>query len=226
MMADGQNTISGGMLRSYLERVERLIEDRKGVADEIRAVYAEAKVNGFTPKYLKAIVRLRALPLEERQEDAAMMDLYMSAIGMAREAPLFAAAGMMGEDAAAREAVIEALKTIAPASGEFIVKCGGPAIRIWRDADGIAQAEEVVEPSEKPKRQRKAAEPEPDDGPVLPDITEGGAISLGRADANLGQPITANPFPFGDRRRAKWDFGWRDHTGTDGMGPDDGGDDE
>ena len=225
-----RNGIAGAQLISIIERVERLIEDKKAVADDIKAVFAEAKSNGYTPKYLKAIIHLRTLSVDERQEDAAMMDLYMSAIGMTQSAPLFAAAGMMGQDAAAREAMIEALKTIAPASGEIVVKCGGPAVRVYRDASGVAHADEVVErePAAAPSR---SAEPRSTtaapSGPLLPDVDEAGAEEMGRADAAEGALIIANPFPFGDRRRARWDFGWRDHTGSDGMGaPTGNGDDE
>lgn len=228
MMADGGgNAVSGAVLRSYLERIERLIEDKKAVGDDIKAVYADAKAKGYTPRYLRAIVKLRALPAEQRDEDAGMMELYLGAIGMTRAAPLFAAAGLMGEDAAAREAMIEGLKTIVPPNGEIIVKCGGTPVRVWRDLEGNAQVEDWRQPEAKPARERKAGKaPADPDAPVLPSVDEGGAIVLGRADAAAGRPITANPFPFGDRRRAKWDFGWRDHSGTDGMGPDDeGGDD-
>lgn len=221
-----RNGIAGAQLLSIIERVERLIEDKKAVSDDIKAVFAEAKSNGYTPKYIKAIIHLRTLSVEDRQEDAAMMDLYMSAIGMTQAAPLFAAAGMMGQDVAAREAMIEALKTIAPATGEIVVKCGGPAIRVYRDANGVAHADEVVErepdPAPRPARASAASAPT---GPLLPEVDEAGAIALGRKDAAEGALIIANPFPLGDRRRAKWDFGWRDHNGTDGMGPS-GGEDE
>jgi uncharacterized protein (UPF0335 family) len=227
-MADGggRGNIAGAVLRSYLERVERLAEDKKAVQDDIKAVYAEAKANGYTPKYLRAIIRLRALPVEERQEDAAMMELYMSAIGMTREAPLFSAAGMMGEDAAAREAMVEALKTIVPPNGELIVKCGGTPVRVWRDAEGVAQAEDWSEPSaspsaseRKPSARREPKASRETDGPVLPGVDEAEAIALGRAAAKKGVPVTGNPFPFGDRRQEKWEFGWCDHMGSDGMGP-------
>lgn len=225
-MADGGgNAVSGAVLRSYLERIERLIENRKAVGDDIKAVYAEAKANGYTPRYLKAVIKLRAMPAEQRDEDTAMMELYLGAIGMTRAAPLFAATGLMGEDAAAREAVIEGLKAIVPPNTEIIFKCAGTPVRVWRDLEGNAHAEDWREPEPKAPRERKAGKPPADpDAPVLPDLDEGGAILLGRADAAAGKPITANPFPFGDRRRARWDFGWRDHTGSDGMGPDDGGD--
>ena len=221
MMADGGGSaVSGAVLRSYLERSERLIESKKAVGDDIKAVFADAKANGYTPRYLRAIIKLRAMPAEQRDEDAGMMELYLGAIGMTRAAPLFAAAGMMGEDAAAREAMIEGLKTIVPPNGEFIVKCGGTPVRVWRDLEGNAQAEDWREPEAKAPRERKPGKPPADpDAPILPSVDEAGAVTLGRADAAAGKPITANPFPFGDRRRAKWDFGWRDHTGSDGMGP-------
>lgn len=83
------NTTAQGQLRSIIERVERLEEDKAGVAADLKEVYAEAKGNGFDTKIIRKIIRLRTVDRAKRQEEEALIDLYMSAIG---ELPLFAAA--------------------------------------------------------------------------------------------------------------------------------------
>jgi len=69
-------------LRLTVERIERLEEEKKAIADDIKDVYAEAKGNGFDVKTLRTVVRLRKVEAQERQEQEAMLDLYLSALGM------------------------------------------------------------------------------------------------------------------------------------------------
>jgi uncharacterized protein (UPF0335 family) len=69
-------------LKAFVERVERLEEEKKTIADDIRDVYAEAKANGFDVKALRAIVRLRKQDLEERREHETILATYMQALGM------------------------------------------------------------------------------------------------------------------------------------------------
>lgn len=69
-------------LKAVIERVERLEEEKKAISDDIRDVFAEAKVNGFDVKALRAIVRLRKLDANERQEQEAILETYMNALGM------------------------------------------------------------------------------------------------------------------------------------------------
>lgn len=75
-------TVSAGQLLSIVERVERLEEEKKEVADQIKEVYAEAKGNGFDTKTLRKVVALRKKKPEERSEEEAMLDLYLNALGM------------------------------------------------------------------------------------------------------------------------------------------------
>ena len=70
-------------LKAFIERVERLEEEKKALSDDIRDVYAEAKGNGFDVKALRTIVRLRKLEATEREEQQAILDTYMHALGMA-----------------------------------------------------------------------------------------------------------------------------------------------
>ena len=80
-MADTES-VTRDQLRSIIERIERLEEEKKTIADDIRDVYAEAKGNGFDVKALRAIVRLRKQDENERAEAEAILDTYMAALGM------------------------------------------------------------------------------------------------------------------------------------------------
>jgi uncharacterized protein (UPF0335 family) len=69
-------------LRAFVERVERLEEEKKAIADDIRDVYAEAKANGFDVKALRSVVRLRKQDVNERKEQEAILETYLHALGM------------------------------------------------------------------------------------------------------------------------------------------------
>ena len=69
-------------LKAFVERIERLEEEKKTIADDIRDVYAEAKGNGFDVKALRTIVRLRKQDADERREQETILETYMHALGM------------------------------------------------------------------------------------------------------------------------------------------------
>jgi len=69
-------------LKAFVERVERLEEEKKATADDIRDVYAEAKANGFDVKALRTVVRLRKQDVNERKEQEAILETYLHALGM------------------------------------------------------------------------------------------------------------------------------------------------
>jgi uncharacterized protein (UPF0335 family) len=69
-------------LKAFVERIERLEEEKKTIADDIRDVYAEAKGTGFDVKALRTIVRLRKQDADERKEQEAILETYMHALGM------------------------------------------------------------------------------------------------------------------------------------------------
>jgi uncharacterized protein (UPF0335 family) len=71
-------------LKSFIERVERLEEERTALTADIREVYSEAKGSGFDTKIMRQVVRLRKMETADRQEQEAMLDLYLSALGMRR----------------------------------------------------------------------------------------------------------------------------------------------
>ena len=74
--------IAHEQLKSIVERIERLEEEKQALADDIKEVYAEAKANGFDTKTLRTVIRLRKQDTSERQEQEALLDLYLQALGM------------------------------------------------------------------------------------------------------------------------------------------------
>ena len=73
--------IQGDELKSIVARIERLEEEKKSIAEDIKEVYAEAKANGYDAKVLRKVVALRARDLNERKEEEAVLDLYLQAVG-------------------------------------------------------------------------------------------------------------------------------------------------
>ncbi|GFZ88086.1 DUF2312 domain-containing protein [Elstera cyanobacteriorum] len=80
--------VAADQLRSYIERIERLEEEKAGIAADIKDVFAEAKGNGFDVKTMRQILRLRKLEEVDRQEQETLLDLYKRALGMADGPPL------------------------------------------------------------------------------------------------------------------------------------------
>ncbi|AMM84131.1 DUF2312 domain-containing protein [Martelella sp. AD-3] len=74
--------VARDQLRSFIERIERLEEEKKTISDDIKDVYAEAKGTGFDTKVLRKIIALRKLDEQERMEEEAVLDTYMIALGM------------------------------------------------------------------------------------------------------------------------------------------------
>ncbi|GAA4528240.1 DUF2312 domain-containing protein [Chelativorans composti] len=75
-------TVAAGQLRAFVERIERLEEEKKSISEDIKDVYAEMKAQGFDTKAVRTIVRLRKKDQAERQEEEAILDLYKAALGM------------------------------------------------------------------------------------------------------------------------------------------------
>jgi len=74
--------IAGDRLKSFIERIERLEEEKKALAEDIKEVFAEAKGNSFDVKIMRQIIKLRKLDSNDRDEQEALLDVYMRAIGM------------------------------------------------------------------------------------------------------------------------------------------------
>ena len=74
--------IAGDQLRAYIERIERLEEEKAALAADVREVFAEAKGNGFDVKIMRQVLRLRKMDGDDRAEEEALLDIYKRAIGM------------------------------------------------------------------------------------------------------------------------------------------------
>ncbi|MCW5697260.1 MAG: DUF2312 domain-containing protein [Bauldia sp.] len=79
--------VVAGQLKAIVERIERLEEEKKALADDIRDVYAEAKANGYDTKTLRQVIKLRKQDRAEREEAEALLETYLHALGMLKEAP-------------------------------------------------------------------------------------------------------------------------------------------
>ena len=79
-MADG--TIAADRLRSFIERIERLEEEKAALMNDIKEVYAEAKGTGFDTKIMRQVVRIRKMEENDRQEQEMVLDTYLHALGM------------------------------------------------------------------------------------------------------------------------------------------------
>jgi len=75
--------VAADQLKAFVERIERLEEEKKVIGDDIKDVYAEAKGNGYDVKILRKVVALRKKQPHERDEEEAVLDLYLHALGMA-----------------------------------------------------------------------------------------------------------------------------------------------
>lgn len=221
-MTIGSNSEAAGRLAAFVERIERIRADKKQLTLDEASVVAEAKSDGFHSGAIKAVVKIRSMKPQERQESELILDTYLHAMGMASEPPLFRAIGQIGADITSRDAVVEAMKALVPENGSITVETkDGKPIRLTRDKDGQVTATEVNPPA--PRAPTEAAEqrarPAP---PPAPDVDADGAEDLGRQAFRGNKAIITNPFPFADARRGRWDAGWRKESGGDGMGPDRG----
>ena len=179
-MANGP--IASEELLLGIERIERLEEEKKGIADDIKDVYAEYKSRGFDTKTMREIIKLRKMTPEDRREREAMLDTYKAALGMLDGTPL----------------------------GKWAVQ------RLKKEDEPKPSGD----PEAPPPGEGEAGEPvenqEPAEPPV-PEPTVEEARAMGNEAATAGMPVTANPFPAFDDRRAAWDEAWCAALGSDGM---------
>lgn len=75
-------TVNASHLRAFIERIERLEEEKRAIADDIKDVFAEAKGNGYDIKVMRKIISMRRQDHEKRKEEEAILDLYLNALGM------------------------------------------------------------------------------------------------------------------------------------------------
>lgn len=82
MKTVGHNSIAAEVIRQYVEKIERLEDEKSNIAVDIRGVYAEAAGNGYDKKILRKVIALRKKNAADREEEAMLMDIYMRALGM------------------------------------------------------------------------------------------------------------------------------------------------
>jgi len=80
--------IAGEQLKSFIERIERLEDEKRALSEDIKEVYAEAKGTGFEPKIMRQIIKIRKMDKEEVDEAESLLDLYKRALGMMPEAAI------------------------------------------------------------------------------------------------------------------------------------------
>lgn len=188
--SSGIGGIAAVALLQFIERIERLEEEKANISADIKDVYAQAKSQGFDTKTVRQIVKLRKMSQEERDEQEALLDIYKAALGMLADTPLGAAAVRRLTEAPEQQ----------PAKAD----------------SGQTDLEDFTARNDEGKAVEASPEPpapaEPDPEPTIED-----ARAAGRAAAATCKPVTANPFPARDPRRAAWDEAWCQASGSDGM---------
>ena len=84
--------VAGDRLKSFIERIERLEEEKRALSEDIKEVYAEAKGNGFDAKIMRQLIRIRRMDKDDLDEQETLLDVYKRALGMLPEEPASAAA--------------------------------------------------------------------------------------------------------------------------------------
>ena len=220
MTVIGKNTPIGAELQGYVDRVENINAQIKGLNDDKGAVLAEAKAKGFSKTRLGEVIKIRKMKPQDRQEAEAELDIYLHAMGLESVPPLLRYMAKAGTDTAVRATVLDAMKGFVPphGMGDITVTMQGQPVRLARNKAGEVEMLEVIEkPAMGAGSTRRSAKPKAD----VPDCTDEQAEEMGRTFAKDNRPIIDNPFPYGDARRPRFDKGWRLETGNDGMGPDD-----
>lgn len=218
----GKNTLAGAELQAYVDRLERIDEQKKQLSEDRKAIVQEAKSRGFSTAGISYLIKVRKMKPHDRQEAESIRDLYLHALGMDNDPPLFRQIEALAKDVAGGARLLEAFQLLAPPTGHIIISIQGKQVRIFRDKDGNARSEDYTPPESgvAPGRQRPAAAPAappPEVAGASPDMAE----ELGRVAFRNNISIISNPFPHDDSRRPRWDRGWRLESGSDGMGQDD-----
>lgn len=219
MSTIGKNTPVSAELQSFVDRVESLNAQIKGLQDDKTAVLAEAKAKGFSKTRIGEVVKIRKMKPQDRQEAEAELDIYLHALGLESQPPLLRYMAKAGTDTAVRETVLDAMKGFVPphGKGDITVTMEGKPVRLVRNKAGEVEMHDVIDkPAPASSPSRKSGKPKAE----VPDCTDEQAEEMGHVYARDNRPIIDNPFPYGDARRPRFDKGWREETGSDGMGPD------
>ena len=87
-MSEETGNVARNHLRAYIDRIERLEEEKAVLMEDIREIYAEAKGTGFDPKIMRQVIRIRKMEPDQRQEQEYILDTYLSALGMLKNLDL------------------------------------------------------------------------------------------------------------------------------------------
>lgn len=214
----GHNTPASADLLSIVERIERVDAQKKQLSQDRTAIMSEAKSRGFVPGGITYLVKVRKMKPHDREEAESIRDIYLHALGMDKEPPLFRQIEALAKDTAGGEKLLESFKLLCPQKGHVILNYGGKQVRIFRDKDGNPRSEDYT-PPEPAAPGRQSAIPAPQMAEI-PVCTPDEAEQLGRQAFRDNLSIISNPFPHDDARRPRWDRGWREASGSDGMGND------
>jgi uncharacterized protein (UPF0335 family) len=238
------DAVAADQLRLHIEAIERLEEEKKALAEDIKDRYALAKSDGFDTKTIREIVKLRKMEPDARREREALLDTYKAALGMLDGTPLgkWALERLKPKQpdpepetpAAGDDLYAEAVRLVTghqKASTSWLQR----QLRIgYNSAAGLIERLETAGIVSKPDNAGKrevlvnkpanwtdaespASEPEPEASQPEPELTVEDARNLGTHAAQNGMPVTSNPFPAYDERRAAWDEAWCAALGSDGM---------
>lgn len=161
-------------LRSFIERLERLAQEKKAISEDMKQVMTEAKGLGYDPKAIRQMIKERAMDPAEREEWQAICEVYRAHLNLLNGTPL------------------------------------GEAARRRFEADN---APDGADAGEAPEAPYDAAEPPPVDW----EAECAKARAKGAAAAEAGEKVFANPYLANDKRRAAWDEGYCEASGSDGM---------
>ncbi|MBY0561424.1 DUF2312 domain-containing protein [Hyphomicrobium sp.] len=185
-------------LKSYIQRIEKVEEEQADLAKFKTSIYQELTAAGYEPKIVRAVIKLRKMTPEEREDYAAKIDLYLARIGDLGGTPLGnAAIKKMMEELDEEKEQLKQSKTRSPASPKKKPMKGGAPMPPEDDS-----LEDVID--DVPK------------GPLPDDLKA--AFEKGRADQRAGKKITENTYPPASKERASWEEGWMSEAGSeDGM---------
>lgn len=219
MATIGKNTPVGAELQEFVDKIENINSQIAGLQDDKAEVMAGAKARGFSKRRLGEVIKIRKMKPQDRQEAQAELDIYLHALGMASEPPLLRYMARAGTDTAVLDTVLEAMKGFVPPHGlgDITINLSGKPVRLARNKAGEVELFDVIDkPLPMRGNDRRQSKPKAE----VPDVSAEQAEAMGRQYATDNRPVVDNPFPYGDPRRARFDKGWRDGAGNDGMGPD------
>lgn len=187
---EAHNVAGDSRLRSIVERCERVDEEMKNLREDRKEILQEARSAGYDPVIVNVVIRRRKMEKAKRDYVDAMVDLYSASLGDLDGTPLGQAAiDRLEQERRERE-------------------------EARRNAfQSAADMQKPLDHDPKPEEPPPAPPADP-----FPGITPESARKMGAEAASKGEPVTANPFPARDKRRASWDEGWCQAAESDGMG--------